>query len=153
MDFAVLPCGLAMTETDSRLNLPVCWFASQSWKLICADGTHNVTDKAIKLVTVCVVDDGGYTNPVAWCFAAEESIAHLYAFFQIIAWNVSEDCARRVTCLMSDDAPACTVLRRLPGWPRSHVPLRCVLLVDIAAARRVFPVVNHLLCCWHVARR
>ncbi len=79
----------------------------QAWKLIIVDATHHVSDKNVKLITLCVVDDAGYAVPAAFCIAREETTLLLSAFFHVLRGALSDTANRSITSLMSDDASAC----------------------------------------------
>ena len=56
---------------------------------MCIDGTHAVTNRNLKLLTVVVIDDFGFSMTAAFCLCAEESELYMFLFLAALSARMS----------------------------------------------------------------
>jgi hypothetical protein len=77
--------------------------------MLYVDGTHHVSNKDIKLLSVMVADDEKTLQPGAWCLHKSESTATFRAFFGALDARLSQSCRDNLTKIMTDDNAAGTL--------------------------------------------
>ena len=128
-------------------------FARHAWKVVCVDGTFNVSDKDLQLMAAVVVDDSGWSVPVGWILAPTESKRAYTTLFATLSAGLPDSVTNQICNLMSDDKKSgerCSSVRAV----RCFLVNRDCALAAVPAALEVWPACrNHWLCTWHIDRK